>query len=480
MKKIIITLLTFMLIGSSCLMISPFSSKAYWDRDYAINVTIDGITYTAESGYAEDEEVPIEKEVYYVDRFEQSYDEQGNPLYTDIVIQDEINGFPVVGIYTDDFNNHKEITSVKLSKNMLFVQGFSGCTGLTEIQLPEKIEQVGGFNDCIGLTEIVLPKGVKKVGGFSRCINLKEIILPPSVECVGQSAFQGCTKIKKIVFPKSVNTIFHNAFEGCTSLEEIIFESTTPERILIYEYAFYNTPLVNRAQAKGEALVLEGGFLLNGSGMKGNVELTGDNINSVASCAFYGNKNIREVKIKDVSYIGQSAFERSGIIKLIVDNTEYIGDRAFREAKKLKKASLKKVNKIGRYMFKNCKKMKECKISGVKTISEGTFDDCVKLKKVIMGKETKTIGAGCFYQCKSLEKLIIKSKKKIVWKTREVKYADKGDVIFYKCKKLKKITLKSKKISSTIKKVKFPKGVKLDVPNGARAKYRKYVDCKVI
>ena len=296
---------------------------------------------------------------------------------------------------------------------------------------------------------------------------------------VGQH-FRAVQKLKKIVFPKSVKTIFYNAFKDCTSLEEIIFESTTPERILIYDDAFYNTSLVNQAKAKGEALVLEGGFLLNGSGMKGNVELTGDKINSVASCAFYDNKNIREVKIKDVSYIGRSAFEGSGITKLIVDNTEHIGDWAFSESRKLKKASLKNVNKIGRYMFKNCKKMKECKITGVKTISEGTFDDCVKLKKVIMGKETKTIGKGCFYDCKSLARLTIKSKKRIVWKTGEVRYADKGDVIFYKCKKLKKITLKSKKISSTIKKVKFPKGVKLDVPNGAKAKYRKYVDCKVI
>ena len=197
MKKIVITLLTFMLIGSSCLMISPFSSKAYWDRDYPLWTVIDGIEYTTDSSYAEEEIIPVDKDVYYVTGFEQSYDEQGKPLYTDIVILDEIYGIPVVGIDTYAFNNHKEITSVKLSKNMLFVQGFNGCTGLTEIQLPEKIKQVGGFNDCIGLTEIVLPKGVKKVGGFSRCINLKEIVLPPSVECVGRSAFQGCTKIKK-------------------------------------------------------------------------------------------------------------------------------------------------------------------------------------------------------------------------------------------------------------------------------------------
>lgn len=519
MKKLRIMLLAFVLTSTSCLIINPSSSKAYWDRDYPLWTVIDGIEYTTDSSYAEDEIIPVDKDVYYVTGFEQSYDEQGKPLYTDIVILDEIYGIPVVGIDTYAFNNHKEITSVKLSKNLRTGNAFNGCTGITELILPDGIECVGGydgcfnltelilpdsvkivggFNGCTGLTEVILPEGIEDVNGFDRCTGLTEVILPDSVKrvtgfdgCTGLTevilpegvkvvgGFSGCINLKRITFPKSVEKIYSNAFNGCSSLNEIVFKNSNPEYIQIENSVFRNTLLANEAKAKGEPLILKGGFLIDGSGVVGDVELDGNEVRAIASNAFRGNKKISEVKIKGVSYIGAHAFQRSSITKLKIVDVGYVSELAFKFSS-LKKATVKEVAKFEESVFEDCRELKECKISGVKAIPESTFFRCKKLKKVTLGKETKYIGAGCFYNCQSLKRIIINSKKKIVWKTTKPWYAKSEGATFGKCNKLKKITLKSKKISSTIKKVKFPKGVKLDVPNGAKAKYRKYVDCKVI
>lgn len=451
MKNIRTILLALAMTLVGCLMYSQFESKAE-ENTHVGMIEIDGVIYVSDA-YKQypDDDVSIKPTQYTAWDFEQTYDEQGNPKYTNIVFQDEIDGLPVTYVNGLHFSKHAEITKITFPKNCIRIGGFFRCTGLTELEFPDTVENIWGFEGCTGLEKIKLSSNLVGIDG---------------------EAFSYCTKLKSVTFPKGLKRIGYGAFRGCTLLEEIIFESPNPEKIKFSGKCFQSTAIVNGAKAKGEAVVVGDGFLLDSAGLEDYVKLSGEEIRAIASYAFTDNQEFRITKltIDGVSYISSKAFYESEINRLHIKNAKYIGVWACKNSK-VYRAKIENVEKMNWGVFSGCKSLRLCDITGVKDIPERTFPYCTNLYKVVLGKETKKIGQRCFYGCTNLEKLVVESEKKIIWE---------GKNFFKQCDSLKKITLKSEKVSASIKNVRFPKGVKLNVPNKKKAAYRKYVKCKVV
>ena len=71
-----------------------------------------------------------------------------------------------------------------------------------------------------------------------------------------------------------------------------------------------------------------------------------------------------------------------------------------------------KITSIGNKAFRNLKKLKKVTIGdNVTTIGNDAFSGCVKLTKVTIGKGVTKIGSKAFYNCKKLKSIVIKSTK---------------------------------------------------------------------
>lgn len=320
--------------------------------------------------------------LYYISGFCQQYDESGNPIYTELVIPEMYNGYPVEGIGRDAFANHTEIKSVTAEGDELKV--------------------------------------------------------------IGWMAFSGCTGLEKIVIPASVMGVW-DAFQGCTNLSEVEFQGI-PE--FIRGPVFQDTKWVKECKRKGIAAI-SNKILLDGTDMKGDVVITGGEIQYIVPNAFKKNKKITSLKLSGIDRIGTQTFVRTNLESIEVKN----------------------VKEMETWMFSHNRKLKKAVLDNVKQYGEGNFAECPQLKEVHWGMDT--LPEQTFRDCKKLKKVYFSTKKKIKWPKAET-FVD----AFAGCKNTH-IYLSSKKIDKSIKNL-SGKSFVLHVPKKAVKKCKKLTDCKVV
>ena len=90
---------------------------------------------------------------------------------TDVVIPDEINGYPVISIRYDCFRELENLRSLKLPANLIEIQwrAVFRCNNLTEIIIPDKVLTIGfdAFLSCPNLKRVMIPKSVIQIGGYA-------------------------------------------------------------------------------------------------------------------------------------------------------------------------------------------------------------------------------------------------------------------------------------------------------------------------
>lgn len=108
----------------------------------------------------------------------------GEVTDTELVIPQEHDGLPVIGIAD---------------------QAFYGCRTLTRVQLPEGLQTIGdlAFKDCASLADVVFPSTLKSIGvsAFEDCVKLTKVELPAGMEQIEANAFSGCARLERIVLP---------------------------------------------------------------------------------------------------------------------------------------------------------------------------------------------------------------------------------------------------------------------------------------
>lgn len=263
-----------------------------------------------------------------IETFTQAYNEQGQPLYTDIVIPDEIDGIRVAGMwYGDLFKDHKEIRSVHFGKNMVSIRSyaFEGCTGLERVELPEALVYIGSQ-------------------AFSGCRNLEEVTLPEGLEETGFGVFENCKKIKKICIPKHLKEINVEVFRGCISLEKAVFQSAQTE---VEPKAFANTKWEKECIKKGIPLINNQGLLISTEGLSGDVvidgkkKIGGKKVRRTAKSAFYLNEKIRTLTIRNVKEVRGLVISHAK--KITVENVGTLrGDNKVWDAKTVVLSNIRK------------------------------------------------------------------------------------------------------------------------------------------
>lgn len=104
-------------------------------------------------------------------------------VVTDLIIPDEIDGFPIVAIGPS---------------------AFKGCTALKRVRV--------GIN-----TRIIENKA------FYGCKALESVDLSGSVKRIGAYAFERCTGLKKVTLGAKLTTVFGCAFKDCNSVDEVVY-----------------------------------------------------------------------------------------------------------------------------------------------------------------------------------------------------------------------------------------------------------------
>ena len=272
-------------------------------------------------------------ENYTLYEFEQEYDTEGNPIYTDVVIPDTIDGVPVVAIGYEVFKKHSELRTVTLGKHIVEIgkDAFYGCENLLEVTFSSDLVQIA------------------------------------------ESAFKNCVGLSEIHIPESVENIEEDAFKGCTALEKIAFNGT---KLTMQKAVFENTAWLNGCREKKVPAVLKK-ILVDASGLAGQVKLRKEEIDYIVPGAFKDANQITSLKIEGVkslpSYLLQ---DNTSIEKVVVTGVEKMSALCFADAFGVKEITIDgKVTEIPRGCFAECENLKRLEILSQNKITWGTKTD---------------------------------------------------------------------------------------------------------
>ena len=360
-------------------------------------------------------------------------------------------------------------------------KAFANCVGLQEVSFPAKIKQIGNeaFRNCTALTEVEIPSmtstfgklvfadcanlktlvynGAKTLpeGAFANCGNLSSVTLGDTVTSIGKEAFVNCGEITSIVLPEKLTSIGASSFANCAKLTTVAFTSAKMPSIDGTSF----TGCVNLTTLATNGATFENGALYteDESGNLtlalyiGNAEIftVKDGTDIIGANAFKGNANIKNIDLKSVTTINNSAFEDCIALETVTaPKMNFIGEKAFKNCVKLNGVELTQVRTlknsafngctsltsvqlveieeanlgsnvfegcsslatatvarmryIGRYMFKNCTALESFSFDGVTYIASYAFLGCVNLASITNFDSVETLGASVFEECSSL------------------------------------------------------------------------------
>ena len=268
-----------------------------------------------------------------------------------VVIPDELGGRPVVAVAEKAFYKNGEISSITIESDAdnftIGAQAFSDMDSLVSVVLPDGLKTIPSraFSGCDSLTEVTMGNGVESIEeyAFSECPTLANIYIsttsggrgsgdsdyntsynmtmPSSLKTIGNFAFYrsitaSSATTRKILFNAALTTIGQSAFDGCNRIAFIDYADadTAVSLTEIGNNAFYGcTSLRFVKNTTGGA---SGVFFLTKA-------LDDRVLESIGDGAFDG-----------CNYPSTPSSNRA--VLNIYEDTESIGDYAFRNVKSIK------------------------------------------------------------------------------------------------------------------------------------------------
>ncbi len=311
---------------------------------------------------------------------------------------------------------------------------FEGCTNLKKISFSGennlKLINKGAFQGCNLEGVLELPRGYV-IGdyAFAGNVNLEGIHVADTLQSIGDYAFAGCKKLEDVQITAKQVKYGSYAFTGCEALKSftvnasvvpagMFYQCKNLESVIlganvnaIYEYAFRETKVATFEIASGNTAfkVQSGDYILSADGstlvaVSPNIsgEFTakniGDaNITTVGRGAFSHNKAIRTVNLPSVIVVeayGFASADRMREVKL--GDLTQIGEYAFSETGISQMPAFTKDTVIGKYAFL-MSDLKSVTIPDGMTIAEGVFSRCLKLEDVVIGNDV-VLGDYAFFQ----------------------------------------------------------------------------------
>ena len=205
-------------------------------NDYLLNATWEYATGEEEPEEPEEPEGPLMTE----DGFYYEFGEDGVTITRyageggDVVIPDEIEGYPVIAVGDRAFINNPDVTSVTIPDNVTTIGDsvFSRCKNLTSVVIGDGVTTIGyrAFAETDNLTDVSVADGVERIKplAFYRS-GITSMVLPDTVVSIGERAFEECKALASINIPASLETINDRTFYKCESLQSIVFPESLYE-----------------------------------------------------------------------------------------------------------------------------------------------------------------------------------------------------------------------------------------------------------
>ena len=357
-----------------------------------------------------------------------------------IIIPEQIDGYPVTSIGESAFFNNTKITEVTLPSGITLIgkSAFEGCSTLRKINLPSSVEKIGdkGFYNCICLEELAIESGsaLKEIGdnALSGCRSLKgeeygnakylstgdspyDILLSAKdtsittaeihtdTRIINGGAFDRCASLTSITIPENIEFIGNSAFYGCTKLETIFFNAVSMGDL---------TPSANlfaRVATTSETMTL----------------YVGSSVKRIPANLMNGTSRLRVLRFIDGSVcesIGEGAFANTPLPEVTIPaSVKVIEPLAFANCDwlktiKLDSIQLNDLDDNNRIFEGSCDKVTDVTLTIGRNVVHVPSYFCESMHRLNYVKfenneVTKSFGEGAFFGCQTILKVDITSRK---------------------------------------------------------------------
>lgn len=273
--------------------------------------------------------------------------------------------------------------------------------------------------------------------------SIKEVIIPEGVKTIGQGAFYSCSNLETVTLPSTVTSIgwdswegngnsvpnAYGAFEGCKKLSTI----NTPTSLKHIGYrAFVDCSALTGFDFTNITNLGESSFQRSGL-----TSVTLENTSSVGGFSFAQCPNLANVDINcRLTTVGDAIFYECKALRTasMVKSNTTISDYMFRDCSALTSIPVPgNVSYIGKQAFAGCRSLKDLTMVQyhyIRVIKEGAFRDCTGVKYISLPDNLETIEEYAFYNCASLPNIKLSNKIRTI-----------GDYSFAKCSSLTSLDL---------------------------------------
>lgn len=334
-----------------------------------------------------------------------------NGLSGNVIIPEELGGYPVTCIGREAFAGIINITGVEIPESVTTIEpyAFNTCVALERVIIPETTVNFGSgdaFYACPKLLSAGPIGGDYNIQfGWTTHIpeealsgsNIETMVFPSEVTSIGSAAFFDCAYLKNIVIPETITDLGYQTFAYCSALESIeIPEGITRLRGHVFRECSSLT------YVKIPQSVTEMG---SDNFSKCPKLLTAGPVNGGYNIEFSWNKEIPA-----------NAFNGAGISKIVIpEGITHISEDAFAFCGNLCDITLPStIESTEQSSLDSCAKIKTAGPAG------GDYNlklSCSRLTKELMGEfkylteivvpDGATISTDAFYGMKSLEKVVI-------------------------------------------------------------------------
>lgn len=177
----------------------------------------------------------------------------------ELVIPEEVNGTPVIGIVANAFAFNQKLRSVELPRTVVHISSFAfiGCIHLQTVKLGATQMHIGksAFYRCHSLHQVLWDDSLSswlrisfenefsnplRCGAELSCNGekIEDLIIPDDTVVIPQGAFSGCSSIKSVWLSRNVKRIGRASFAFCEKLETV--ELCDFCAFSIFREAFFN------------------------------------------------------------------------------------------------------------------------------------------------------------------------------------------------------------------------------------------------
>ena len=222
--------------------------------------------------------------IYELFAFEQEFDANGNPKYTDIVVPREIDGGTVIDC--NSFYNHYEIKSLRVKA------AYSGW----RVYSTQSYEEDYVESRVLG------------------CTNLEYYEMAEDTVYLDKWQLEGCNSLKTIVIPKGMKKIFANTFSRCKKPEKVIFKKFSNLEII---GGVKKIPWWRKQHTKKNGMVIYKNCLIDAGKREGTLTIRGNKIKKIMGNTF-ANSKAETIKVTGAPKLCMWTFDDCNAKKIIL------------------------------------------------------------------------------------------------------------------------------------------------------------------